>query len=218
MRKLAVLSTIIFMFFLVIALPTLGQQQEESSQAQEQLENARPNWEGMSAVEREKLRSEARGRAVFRGTALKNQLQIIEAIEKQVAQLKAAVEGIIQSRTQMQNATEEERPKYRKEIVKSTQTRQQTISAIEQELEKLKFTGQRQRISEPQVDIKELQEIQQLAVKEKATETAKKLQNFIAKYQQIQTQSQNIQQRLRENQPERARDLRSQRSEVQEAQ
>lgn len=205
---MAVLNVVIFVFAMALTWPASGQSQEQSGQKQGQIENTRREWENMSAAEREKLRSAARSSAVFRGSGLQEQLQIIEAIEKQVAQLKTAVESLIQTRNLMQNATEDERPKYRKNITGATQTRQQAISTIEQHLEKLRFSDQQRKLPDTQVDIKELQEIHKLAVKEKATETAKKLEAFIAKYQQKQSQTQTIRPLPPEDQTDRARGLR----------
>ena len=91
---------------------------------------------------------------------------------------------------------------------------QQTINAIEQQLAKLRYGGSRQQptqqkkqtqenqSTDPQMGIKELQVIHRLAVKEKATETAKKLESFIAKYQKEVSRTQGIYQNQRRKQIE----------------
>jgi len=116
------------------------------------------------------------------------QLKAIALIEEQVAKLKTAVESVDQGRERYRNMSEEERTEYRKKMAQVAQTRQQAVEEIEQQLSKLKFRERRQQQSvEPQMRVKELQEIHKLAVKENATETAKRLESFIAQYQQRQS-------------------------------
>ncbi len=105
-------------------------------------EQLRERFENMSEEEREKFRAEMRerfgsGRLV---TGRQEQLKAIEAIEEQLAKLKAAVAGI--------GPEERRRPQ----------------------------TGR-------QPSIGELRMIHELAVKEKATQTARRLERLIARYQ-----------------------------------
>jgi len=203
MRKFVISSVIILTVF-ICAMTIFGQPSEGSGQGQrEQLENMREQWRNMSEEERQKRRADMRGRADSRGLSLKVQLQVIKTIEEQVAKLKSAVESMSEGREQYQNMSEEQRAQYREKIGKISLTRQQAIAAIEQQLERLRFRGQRQQVQEPEIRINELREIHQLAVKEKATETAKKLESFISSYQQRQSRTQSIRPRPREGQAER---------------
>lgn len=200
MKKLVISVAIVFTFIIFeFAVP--AQSSENSDQKQtEQLENLREQWTNMSQEEREKLRSEMRSRAVSRGLSLEVQLQAVKTIEQQAAELKSALESMNEAREQYRNMTEEQRVQYREKIAKMTMARQQAIEAIEQQLEKLRFRGQRRQVPEPQIRINELKEIYQLAVKEKAIETAKRLQEFISSYQNRPSQTQTVIRRPREGQ------------------
>lgn len=202
--KKFIISTVVILAVFICTKSIFGQPSEGSGQEQrEQLENMREQWRNMSEEDREKLRAEMRSRADSRGLSLQVQLQVVKTIEEQVAKLKAAVESMSKGREQYRNMPEEQRTEYREKIGKIALARQEAISAIEQQLERLRFRGQRQQLREPQIRLNELQEIHQLAIKEKATETAKRLESFISDYQKRQSQSQNMIQRLREGQAER---------------
>jgi hypothetical protein len=205
----------VFMFSKTIS----GQSSEEQEQQQtERLENLREQWRDMSEEERDKLRSEMRNRAVSRALSLQVQLQVIETIEEQVAKLKAAVKSMSEGREQYRNMSQEQRSEYREKMGKIAVSRQEAITAIEKQLERLRFRGQRQQLREPQIHLNELQEIQQLAIKEKAPETAKRLQSFISDYQKRQSQTQNMMQIIRQGRTERAPTRRQPESELQEEQ
>ena len=165
----------------------------------EKLENMREQWPDMSEEEREKLRVDMRGKVGSRALSLEVQLQAVKEIEEQVTKLKSALEDMIEARKQYRNITDEQREK----IGKMSIARQQAITAIEKQLDKLRFRGQRRQVQEPQIRLNELKEIQQLAVKEKATETAKRLENFISGYQNRKIQTQAVIQKLREVQDKR---------------
>jgi hypothetical protein len=210
MRKI-VISSIIILTFFICATTISGQPSEGARRGQtEQLEKMREQWPNMSEEERAKLRADIRGSAGARTLSLDVQLQAVKTMEEEVAKLKSALEGMIGVREQNRNITDEQRDK----IGKMSIARQQAITAIEQQLEKLRFRGQRQQTQEPQIRLDELQEIQQLAVKEKATETAKRLESYISSYQTRQIQTQAVMQKLREQQAERI--PRQQQSESQE--
>jgi len=199
MRKY-IISGIIVLSVFICATTISGQPSEGARQGQtEQLENVRERWPNMSEEERAKLRADMRGRAGSRTLSLDVQLQAVKTIEEEVTKLKSALEGMIGIREQSRNMTDEQRDK----IGKMSIARQQAVAAIEQQLEKLRFRGQRQQVQEPQIRLDELQEIQQLAVKEKATETAKRLEGFISSYKNRQIQTQAVMQKLREEQAKR---------------
>ena len=199
MRKFVISSTIILTVF-ICAMTISGQPSEGSRQGQtEQLENMREKWPDMSVEEREKLRVDMRGKVGSRALSLEVQLQAVKEIEEQVTKLRSALEDMIEARKQYRNITDEQREK----IGKMSIARQQAITAIEKQLDKLRFRGQRRQVQEPKIRFNELQEIQQLAVKEKATETAKRLENFISGYRNRKIQTQGALQKLREAQDKR---------------
>ena len=62
------------------------------------------------------------------------------------------------------------------------------ITGIDSQLAKLKPASTPVKETETTSQVNELKEIRQLAVKEKALDTVKKLDSFIAKYQQLDQQ------------------------------
>ncbi|MHC4751215.1 MAG: thioredoxin family protein, partial [Planctomycetota bacterium] len=169
----------------------------------EQLQNIRQRWQNMSEEEREKFRAEMRqrrqkwesmseeekeeARAQMRqrfgadsvgalGMRREAQLKAIEAIEGQVAKLKAVVKvmGPV-TRSQF------ERAKLREKMMTAMRERQSAIRAVEQQIAKLRGSGRPG--PESRARVSELKSIHKLAVKEKATETARRLEKLIAGYQ-----------------------------------
>ena len=210
MRKYIISGVIVLSVF-VCAMAVFGQSSESSEKGQrERLENIQEQWPNMSEEEKTKLRADMRGGAGSRTLSLDVQLKAVKTIEEEVAKLKSTLEGMIAIRKQYRNMTDGQRDR----IGKLSIARQQAIAAIEQQLERLRFRGQRQQVQEPQIKLDELQEIRQLAVKEKAAETAKRLESFIAGYQNRQIRTEAVMQKLREAQAERI--PRQQQSEVQE--
>jgi hypothetical protein len=199
MRKLIVSGIIILIVFVctmtISGQPSEGPKQEQSKQ----LDKMREQWPNMSEQERAKLRSDMRSRVGSRVFSLEVQIQAVKEIEEQVTKLKSALESMFEIRKQYNNMTDEQREK----IGELSITRQQATAEIEKQLEKLRFKGPRRPVEEPQIPLKELQEIQQLAVKENATETARKLENFISSYQNKQARTQAVMKKLREEQEKR---------------
>ena len=108
------------------------------------------------------------------------QQKAIVAIQEQVAKLKAGLDASAMPPGQsFQDLSEEERTKMRERFTKMREERQQAIAAIEQQIMVLK--GRRQLQQEQEASIAELQELQSLAKKENATETAKRIEDIIAK-------------------------------------
>jgi len=188
MKKYLILI-IIVLVILAVALGAFAQDKETPAQrVQRQRLNLRElqaDLQKLSELEREKFRPEMRERfgAGRLGTGRQEQLKAIEAIEKQVAKLKAAIEAIPgrEARGSFRDLSEEERTKLRERMVKAGQERQRAIRAIEQQLAKLRGPGRPQAGSQPSIG--ELKTIHNLAVKEKATKTAQRLERLIARYQ-----------------------------------
>lgn len=109
------------------------------------------------------------------------QLKAIEVIQEQAAKLKAGMEAMTrpEGRRSFEDLSEEERAKLRERFTKMREKRQEVIAAIEQQLTILK--GRRQLETEHQETLAELQAIRQLALEEKAEETAKRLMQLILK-------------------------------------
>jgi len=110
------------------------------------------------------------------------QTEAIEMIQKQAAKLNAAMEET--SRRDFgswQDLSEEERTKLRERFTKMREERQKTLETIEHQVAILK--GSRRLTAEHDESIAELKQIQDLAEKEDADETAKHVEQLIAKRQ-----------------------------------
>jgi len=193
------------MVVLAVVGKAFGQDEETTAQrVQRQRENMRQRYENMSEEEREKFRAEMRQRREkyqnmseeerekFRaemqqrfgagriGLSREAQLEKIKAIEELVAKLKAVVTSTA-SRVRGGDLSQEEWTKLRERMVKAALERQLLIKSIEQQLAELKGPARPQ--AERQPSIGELRAIHDLAVKEKATQTASRLERLIARYQ-----------------------------------
>jgi len=142
-------------------------------------------FDQMSEEEKAKFRAQMRekfgaGRA-FLGR--EEQLKVIAAVEEQIAKLKALIESQAgpEEFAKMRELPEEERTKLREKFVKAREERQKAVEAIEQNIVKLR--GERPAIEEHQKFIAELQAIRELATKEKAGETAKRIEQLIERRQ-----------------------------------
>jgi len=146
-----------------------------------EMRQMRERFQNMSEEEKEKFRAEMQQR--FGGRfGRQEQLKAIEAIEEQVTRLKAAVQSTgAEDRSRWRELSEEERTKLREKMVTAVRERQTAIRAIEEQLAKL--SGPRRAQAEPQPSIGELRAIHELAVKEKATQTAGRLERLIARFQ-----------------------------------
>jgi len=108
------------------------------------------------------------------------QQNAIAAIEKQLGKLKTSMEASMpRPEGGFQEMSEEERAKFREQMMKQREQQAAVVAAIEQQVMILK--GGRQLQAEHDEAMAELQAIHALAVKEKATETAKSIQALIDK-------------------------------------
>jgi len=119
-------------------------------------------------------RSERGGRAAWR----ERQQKAVAAIEEQLAKMKSAMESSSASRQNWRDLSEEERNKLREQFRKMRQERQQSIAIIEEQLAMLK--GRRTLQQEHDKSITELNALRELAIKEKATETAASIEKLVA--------------------------------------
>ena len=146
----------------------------------------RQRWENMSEEEREKARAQMRERFGGRGRRLgrEDQLKAIEAVEEQVAKLKKGVQAQATERRSFGDMSEEERNKMREEFTKAREERNKAIQAIVTQIARLQ--GQREPAEGEQliiINTGQLKPIQELAVKEKAEETAQRLERLITRGQ-----------------------------------
>ena len=110
------------------------------------------------------------------------QAEAIEVIQEQGGKLKAAFEESTkryESFRNWQDLSEEERAKLREEWTKRREEWAKMLGAIEQQVAKLK--GRRQLSAEHEGAIAELKKIQEMAEEENADETAKHVEELIAK-------------------------------------
>jgi len=178
---------------------------EEREKFRAEMLERRKQWENMSDEDRAKLRDQMREKFGSRpgGMGRDAQLNSIKAIETQVAKLKAAVEvGTPENNNQLRELSAEDRAKLREKMMAAMRERQIAIRAIEQELVKLKAPGR--RAAEPPARLIELREIHKLALREKATQTADRLDKLIVSYQrESQSRIQSPEQRPRRERPVR---------------
>ena len=112
------------------------------------------------------------------------QMKAVETIQQHAAKLKADMEASAQAmrdRSQWQNMSEEERNQLRESFMKRREQQQKLLADIELQVNLLR--GSRQLRTEHEEAIGKLQAIHDLAVQEKATRTAQRLQKMIAQRQ-----------------------------------
>jgi len=158
----------------------------EREEFRAEMEERRKQYDKMSPEEREKFRAEMRERFSSRPQILgrEQQLEVVAAIQEQLNKLKAAVESIDpEVRSRMRDVPEAERAELRQKMAAALRNRLNAVRGIEQELAKLRFPG-RSGFEPPRPGINELRAIHGLAVKEKATETAKSIEKLMARYRE----------------------------------
>ncbi len=141
----------------------------------------REKWQNMSEEEREKARTQMRQRFGGRGRRLgrEDQLKAIEAVEKQLANLKKGIQAQSTERRSFRDLSEEERTKLREEFTKAREERNKAFKAIITQIARLQ--GQREPAEGEElliINTAQLKSIQELAVKEKAKETAQRLERL----------------------------------------
>jgi len=190
--KKCLISIGVALVVLAVAWPVLGQreggqgregQRRFQDMSEEERAKLRERWQNMSEEEREKLRAQMSERFGSRGPRMgrEEQLKAIKVIEQQAAKLKAGIEARGPSdRTSFRDLSEEERAKLRETFAKAREERQKAIRAILAQLAALQ--GQRQPAEGEQyliISTGQLKPISELAAKEKAKETAQRLERLI---------------------------------------
>jgi len=118
-----------------------------------------------------------------RGMGREERMKAIEAIEAQLAKLKEGGQRPSFDRDSFQNMSEEERTKFREQMMKVRQEQQKIYQAIMGQLAGLQ--GRREPAEEGAqyllITTADLKPIQEAAVKEKAEETGKLIERLIAR-------------------------------------
>jgi predicted Fe-S protein YdhL (DUF1289 family) len=142
----------------------------------------REKWQNMSEEERGKVMAQMRQRFAGRGRRLgrEDQLKAIEAVQEQVAKLKKGIQAQSTERRSFRDMSEEERNKLREEFMKARQERNEAMQAIVKQISRLQGQGEpaegEQLII---INTGQLRPIHELAVKEKARETAQSLERLM---------------------------------------
>lgn len=113
-----------------------------------------------------------------RGMWRERRQKAISTIEEQLAKMKAGMESLSGGRQNWRDLSDEERTKLREKFRKMREEHEQSIVIIEEQIAKLK--GRRRLDEEHERSISEFNAIRELAVKEKATETAAHIEKLIA--------------------------------------
>ena len=150
------------------------------SSSPEERAGPRERWQNMSEEQRQEFIAQMRKRQAQRR---EEQLKAIKAIQEQLAKLKAGMEATgPQARIQWQELSDEERTKLRERFTKAREEQQKATKAIIAQIARLQ--GRRQPTAEGEefilINTGELKEVRELAVKEKAKETAQRLERLIA--------------------------------------
>ena len=139
----------------------------------------------MSEEEREKFRTQMRGRFESGRPLLgrDEQLKVVAAIEEQVAKLKSFIQSQMgpEDWAKLRELAAEERAKLREKLTQTFEEQRKILDAIEQQIARLR--GERQRTEDAQRIVADLQAIRELAVKEKAQETTKCIDQLIEQRQ-----------------------------------
>lgn len=155
--------------------------QNLSEEDRTRMREMRERWQNMSEEERAKARAEMQQRFGGRGRRMgrEDQLKAIEDVEKQLASLKKGIQAQPAERRSFRDMSEEERTKMREEFTKTREERNKAFKAIITQIARLQ--GQRQPAEGEElliINTAQLKSIQELAVKEKAKETAQRLERL----------------------------------------
>ncbi len=152
-----------------------------SEEQRTRMREMRERFQNMSEEEREKARAEMRQRFGGRGRRMgrEDQLKAIEDVEKQLASLKKGIQAQPTERRSFRDMSEEERTKMREASTKAREERNAAFKAIITKIARLQ--GQREPAEGEElliINTAQLKSIQELAVKEKAKETAQRLERL----------------------------------------
>ncbi len=111
-------------------------------------------------------------------------------VQKQAALFVAGQQGITinpeaikNSISLYKNLSEDKKIAIKEKMAQKSQQRQKNIEAVEKQIKELRMQGKLQKPKNKEEQVSRLQEIQQLALRENATETAKSLASLINMYE-----------------------------------
>jgi hypothetical protein len=159
---------------LAVVLVSYGQAQDRNAQRQ----SMRERFQNMSEEERAKFREQMRARGFGARLSREDQEKAVQAIEGQVAKLKAAIQ-VERPQGGFQNLSEEERAKLRQSMT----DRRNALQAIIAQVARLEGRTQPEQEGARFIIINtaDLKPIQEMAEKEKATETSQLLARMAAR-------------------------------------
>jgi hypothetical protein len=159
---------------LAVVLVSYGQAQDRNAQRQ----SMRERFQNMSEEERAKFREQMRARGFGARLSREDQEKAVKAIEEQVAKLKAAIQ-VERPQGGFQNLSEEERAKLRQSMT----DRRNALQAIIAQVARLEGRTQPEQEGARFIIINtaDLKPIQEMAEKEKATETSQLLARMAAR-------------------------------------
>jgi len=163
--------------FLLVSWAAFGQEEEKPRQKG----ISRQSLMNMTSEQRRQFQAQMRQK---RGSSnirkdQPDQLKAIEAIQEQLVKYKTALQNVNrEGLLNYEKLSEEEKTKLTQNMTKAAYARQGALTTIE---EKLPVIRGRQS-TEPLIPIRELKSIHQLAIQEKATRTAQRLESMITRY------------------------------------
>lgn len=179
MKRYVIPIGIVFAF-LLISWAAFGQEQ----QTQRQPGITRRDLQNMSPEQRRQLINQMRqrrGSSSLR-TDQPEQIKAIDAIQEQLVKYKTAVQNVNrQDILNFEKISEEQQNKLVQNMTKVAQERQKALTTMEEKIPVIR--GRIIQNTEPFMPIRELKLIQQLAVREKAEQTAQRIERLIAIYE-----------------------------------
>lgn len=186
MKRYVILIGVV-LTFLLVGWAAFGQEEEKPRQRSIN----RQSLLNMSPEQRRQFQAQMRqrrGSSNFR-TDQGEQLKAIEAIQEQLVKYKTALQNVNrEALLNYEKLSEEEKTKLTQTMTKSAYERKQALAIIEEKLPVIRGT-QRRPGTEPLMPIPELKSIHQLAIREKAKQTAERLDRMIKRYDRESTSS-----------------------------
>jgi hypothetical protein len=172
--KKYLIPIVVVLSILALVLVSYSRAQDQNTQRQ----NMRQRFQNMSEEERAKFREQMRARGFGARLSREDQEKAVQAIEEQVAKLKAAVQ-VEMPQGGFQNLSEDERAKLRESFT----NRRNALQAIIAQVARLEGRTQPEQEGARFIIINtvDLKPIQEMAEKEKATETSQLLARLAAR-------------------------------------
>ena len=172
---------IVVLAILLIGLAAFGQGQERTRQSSV----TRRDMQNLTVEERRQILTQMRqrrGSSSFR-TDQPEQLKAIDAIQQQLVKFQAALQNINrEALLNNEKLSEQEKTKLTQNMTKAAYERQQALTIIEEKLPVIRGT-QRRQTTEQLMPVRELKIIHQIATREKATQTVRRLELLIERYE-----------------------------------